>query len=594
MTITENDQLSDSNKVLEFSQQTLNSLFKFADNLLSALSIVDSSLRTAMRTIIQQGMEYVTRGSMMQAAPGADATIISGTNYFIISGRISAKGYSGSATISSPSNTQVSITIPQTAMTNSTYLQVTVVNTAEMAYSITPGHSDGVIKSGMIRVNIEESDSSLATVGDRAYSKRLAISNLADPILIKIPYSGSIGAINTLSCGYTATEGDTVRFTGIQTQINDDNTVTCSTNHLTDFVVEEHVDPIKAIVDPTITVDTAVPLNAYKSFAFWMTLLLLLALPVFIVLVIKKDAKDKKKYTSEELKNSKVHVYNCVWFNLKTNTSKPEDEKAQDDFDRPQTAKTDIKTTSNAFNNTHVYTSNATMVKSKGLKIVGDDRVSSRPAEQSVISDDSEGDEKFKRTVGSFQPPLDDDEGDVTNIFLEKPAETKVIDNKSDLPEEEEVSLNLNRRKRKKRKIRKKKKEDFIKENENAADDITASVVTMQYSNNQGFEEEKKLNFNIEPDNDYEGGEGEDDQEPDDKIKPYDIHQHDNEDPLADTMYPALNLDDTLKPKKRKGKRKLLKKKKKKAMLEDTLTPIVGDKRGKFDIILILLQSLII
>jgi len=93
----------------------------------------------------------------------------------------------------------INITIPGSAMPSSNYLQVTIVNMMTPAYIISPGHSEGSVKSGMVSISLEENDSSLAAVGTRVYSNEIVMNNLVDPILIEIPYDGTIGRINTIS-----------------------------------------------------------------------------------------------------------------------------------------------------------------------------------------------------------------------------------------------------------------------------------------------------------------------------------------------------------------------------------------------------------
>lgn len=111
------------------------------------------------------------------------------------------------------------VTVPRSAMPDTSYLQVTVLSMSSMPYSIVAGQGEGVVKSNMVRVHIEQNDNTLANIGTRVKSQQLAMANLVDPIQIEIPFSGSIGEINTLSCGFTVSDGDTIDLTGITTEI---------------------------------------------------------------------------------------------------------------------------------------------------------------------------------------------------------------------------------------------------------------------------------------------------------------------------------------------------------------------------------------
>lgn len=110
--------------------------------------------------------------------------------------------------------------------------------------------------------------------------------------------------------------GSTIDYTGITSEVLS-NSVICSTNHLTDFVLEEHLDPYKSIVDPEIPVHVLETLKAYNSFAFWISLIMLLALPGLIIFAIKKDKNEQDKYSINELRYQFIHVYNCIYSNIK-------------------------------------------------------------------------------------------------------------------------------------------------------------------------------------------------------------------------------------------------------------------------------------
>lgn len=231
---------------------------------------------------------------------------------------------------------QLSVTIPASAMPTTNYLQVSVLMMNFPAYSIVPANSEGKIKTPMVRVNLEENDNTIAHIGEKVYNKRLAVSNLTDPILLKIPYSEAIGEKNTISCGFTAVSGDQVSLDGISTQVLE-NEVICSTNHLTDFVLEEHLDEFKNRIRPTIVGETINRMNVYKSFAFWMTLLLLMTLPVWLYFGYKKDQREQLEYSTDELEYKRIHVYTSVFTNLKKRTSWADSLEINQSLSRPPT-----------------------------------------------------------------------------------------------------------------------------------------------------------------------------------------------------------------------------------------------------------------
>ena len=210
------------------------------------------------------------------------------------------------------SASQIKLTVPGSSLPENHYLQVSVIMANSLPYTVTPFNSDGTLKSAMFRVNIEENDVTIATIDKQVYSKTLELTNLTDPILIEVPFTGSIGDINTLSCGFTTTTANTVNYTGITTTIGD-STVICATNHLTDFIIEEHVDPFKNQTYPTIPKHVVNTMNVYKCFAFWMTLLLLLTLPLWINILRKKDLRSDPRFSSDELEYKKIHIYSTLF-----------------------------------------------------------------------------------------------------------------------------------------------------------------------------------------------------------------------------------------------------------------------------------------
>lgn len=350
---------------------------------------------------------------------------------------------------------------------------------------------------------------------------------------------------------------------------------------MTDFIVEEHIDPLKSIKDPVMPVEVVEKLNAYKSFAFWLTLFLLLGLVPLVIFAIKKDKRDREKYADEDIALNRIHVYNTICYRLK---SKPEANEVNEtqELERPVSQKTDIKATSNAFMNTHVYTSNAEVLKSANRKTpMEEDKHSGKYR----FAGDSDPEEEFRKTSNTFKPAAeeDHDDGMFSNIY-EKPEPAKVVDNSLAIPkkEQDEIMSKLSRRKKKK-KSKPKNEESFL--NANIEDAITKTAVEPTKSISKPKEDKKpveeKKEFQFEPDEEYEGGD--DDDKKDDKIKPYDYNDSYQDETLGNTLKPTLGFDDTLKPKKRKLKKKMKKKSKPNAegLLDPNYTTSSPEKQGK-------------
>jgi hypothetical protein len=104
-------------------------------------------------------------------------------------------------------------------MPSTSYLQVSVISLNTPLYTVNPLNSEGEIKSSMVRVNIEENDSTLAGIGTKVYSKRQVFANLEHPILIEIPINGAIGEKNTALCGYTTSSGNTISISGVNSTV---------------------------------------------------------------------------------------------------------------------------------------------------------------------------------------------------------------------------------------------------------------------------------------------------------------------------------------------------------------------------------------
>ena len=467
----------------------------------------------------------------------------------------------------------VNIVIPSSAMQTQNYLQITSIITNSPSYTINPGYSGGFVKSPMVRVSLQATDSLLATVGDRTLSNPISVSNLTDPIIIEIPYSGSIGTKNTLSWGFTTSSGDTISFIGVITTINPSSCI-CTTNHLTDFIIEEHIDPNKNIIDPDITVATTIFLNAYLSFAFWISLFILAILIPLMVFVYKRDKKQIGIYTMIEMKFDKVHIYNIVFSNLfikgevvdELGNKRPPDIATEN---RPVTGLMNItgfKTSYSEYNAERLK-----IAKSHKDEFDNVGQIYDEPANRN-----SEHEEEFKRAVDVLDPKASlnladlNKENPESNIFDEKAPTFDIsinanVEQKIPEDQQEEIKRNLKKRKAKKRRYVDKTAEPEEKQNVEESQlkfeegtpneeqpHIEKSELEQQekiISPPKEFEQRvQKKEFKFDELDDYEGGEGDNE----DHIKPYDGIED-----IGNDYYPNANYgDDTIKPKKRKLKKK--------------------------------------
>jgi hypothetical protein len=106
MTITENTDLANSkfdycniiDYTVEFAQAVFESLFNYVDYAMSSSSL--SSNQATIKKNLITGIENALRGSMTQAAPGANAYILSGSTISIMAGKFTSNGYNGNALVS--------------------------------------------------------------------------------------------------------------------------------------------------------------------------------------------------------------------------------------------------------------------------------------------------------------------------------------------------------------------------------------------------------------------------------------------------------------------------------------------------------------
>ena len=468
-------------------------------------------------------------------------------------------------------STQINIKVPNTAMQAQNYLQITSIVSNSVPYSINPGYFGGFSKSPMVRVSLQTTDSFLATIGDRTYSKSISVSGLTNPILIEIPYSGKIGAKNTLSCGYTNNPGDTVSFIGMGTTINSGSWL-WSTNHLTDFVIEEHSDPDKSIIDPNIDSPTTQRLLAYMSFAFWITTFSLFALIPLIIFAYKRDKSERNKYSIIEMTFDKVHIYNLVFSNLYFKGEVVDEYGNKRPPEEPKPRPVSVEMNSTGFKSLYSEYKIEQIKINKGNlnELEKIDQIYDEPVSKRTVKE-----EEFKRAIDVLKDENEKEQNDPLhddlnpNIFDIKGPTFDIVETKEEnepIPEDqqEEIKLNLNKRKGKKKKrsvSNNKQLEEEAKQSEDK-EEIKKSEINEETKQPEDTDKPKisgppkefeprieKKEFKFDDFDDYEGGEDNED----DKIKPYD----DYDDTMDNNLYPIVNYgDDTIKPKKRKLKKK--------------------------------------
>ena len=581
MTISENTQTS-SYYVVEFSQDTFYNLFKYADNVLGSLSLVDDTTEANIRQQVQIGIQNALRGSIIDEATGDSAYTHEGTNLSIIALRVTSNGFNGSVSMA-PSRlrrqlqSEVSrIEVPGSALPSTNYAQVTVVTTTEPSYSINLNNSNGVLRSGMARVTIEENDPSMSEIGSKVYSKPVTISNLVNPITIKMPYSGSVDDKRTISCGFI--NSGTIDFTDITSTLNtNDNTVTCLTKHLTDFVLEEHDD--NSIEENLVYPDNSVPkLMVYKAFAFWISLILFAALYPLIRIAKNKDNYESKDPTNKwKLRKNKINVFNTFWNQIPERPNLEEDAVPEELPSRIDNTR-ELDATSHPMNDNNVTTYMAPRMSMNSIhhsrnmdetdqKLSETSNKLSEPSHHENDANEPDGEVRTQK----LPPEEEKQPAIIDNIF----DNTKQADMEKELnnDQKDEIMLHIRKRKGKKKKNKANKDENTeisLKSNQEKPPEEPVKFDTK-------FEKKTKKEFKFDALDDYEGGEG-DAEDISDKIQPYDIDHFDDISHQENENIQGFNDNIDFKPKKRK--KKMMKKKKKPKKFDETdpnnLTPAIN------------------
>jgi hypothetical protein len=191
------------------------------------------------------------------------------------------------------------------------------VYTKDPVYNFKTINAGSSLKSGILKLLLTETESSMDISLTKLKSSQMSITNLTTPISIQIPFSTPFGPRNTLSCAYTTSPGDFLSSIGLTTSIST-NSVTCLTTHLTDFMLEEHRDTAYVAYVEDKSLDPLRVLGVHKSFAFWLTLLLLIALGPLLMIGIWKDRKEIKVYGKRGNQSlRKYAIWWVIWMNIR-------------------------------------------------------------------------------------------------------------------------------------------------------------------------------------------------------------------------------------------------------------------------------------
>jgi hypothetical protein len=98
--VSENGEISSGGRALEFSSESLNSFFSFADNALNQMEIVDLAYQEDVKVKLQKGLEYVLRGSLTNVPAGDSPVTLQGSSVSISATKINVGGMATNVTAS--------------------------------------------------------------------------------------------------------------------------------------------------------------------------------------------------------------------------------------------------------------------------------------------------------------------------------------------------------------------------------------------------------------------------------------------------------------------------------------------------------------
>ena len=339
MAVAENTGInSTAGEAIEFSDFTLSSIFNFVDSTLSAINIVNDSIQNDYKDKLQKGIGYCVRGFTANLLPSNTPKTITGSKISVSTVKINLNGFDTTVntTFTSQDGNNVAIRIPKTALGSRKYTQMSAIFTSDLVYNVITVNSGSSIKTGILKLILDETDSTMDIASTKVKTSQITIANLTTPIEIDIPFSGSIGEDNTLACGYTLQANDVISSTGITTMIHS-NYCTCKTTHLTDFMLEEYLDIRN--VDELVNQRTKSvnKLRVERSVAFWLSLIMILSLPVFLFLGYKFDKNDITKYGPEGPPGIKYYtLFMAVWLSVRSKEKAESENKKQGQSDEDE------------------------------------------------------------------------------------------------------------------------------------------------------------------------------------------------------------------------------------------------------------------
>ena len=553
MAITENSGINSTGEAIEFSDTTLSSIFNFVDNTLSALSIVDVSVQNTYKEKLQKGIGYSVRGSTANLLPSNSPKSMAGSKISVSVVKLNLDGFDTtvSTTFTSQDGNNVTVRIPKTALGSRKYTQISAIFTSDLVYNVITVNSGSSIKTGMLKLILDDTDSTMNIASTKVKASQITIANLTTPIEIDIPFSGSIGEDNTLACGYTLQANDVISSTGITTIIHS-NYCTCQTTHLTDFMLEEYRE--------TRNVDTVVnekpksvnKLRVERSAAFWLSLIMIIALPFFLFFGYKLDKKDIAKFGPEGPPGIKYYaLVMVVWLSVRSK-EKAELEKQDTKFEEDANDPNDHSNVNISYaTGNNLSMSDMNMIRNRVTvpvvsNLEDDDDFEREESKEDKIQindqraagidhiqigvlekvDENEDEEKEDnspekmRNPNVIQEPISikniqeiEDEPVVNNIFeQQEPAPQPTIEvDTGEVADEEQQKIQKQLRKKRKKKKKPKVTSNFVEDNISAAEQIEKAESTISKGHKITFDSSKLNKIKRETrysDDEFEGGEG--------------------------------------------------------------------------------------
>lgn len=183
-----------------FSQQTVDTIFDFVDNSLTSIGVVASGNQTSVKTKLQKCIEYALRGSTIDQLPSNIPINRVGASISVSVNKLNYQGFNSIVTtdLLTPTGENIQVRIPKSALKSKAYSQLIIIWTNDLVYRVLTEYSGAFIKSGMVKVILDETDATLNIAETNLKSIDMNITGLVDPIEIDIPYSDPVDDLNTL------------------------------------------------------------------------------------------------------------------------------------------------------------------------------------------------------------------------------------------------------------------------------------------------------------------------------------------------------------------------------------------------------------